>query len=320
MKMLIRIPSRPKWMDDYGFSENFLLLKICNKPILEFYFDLAQFLGIKEVLVVTSTYCHELASYKNIISPWNLKISYEISPEGESIAAFQRRNSRYFNKEKVFFILAPVFIYYDLKNESLKNINTSEDILIDEIHNSSRFLYRSINSIRSYYELSLSIISKYKSNYHLREFIGVQPGVWLGHRVRIKDPNSVGENIVVGSYCRVKSGAILKKNSIIYENCQVSKNVEVDSCIIYDSVNITKNTFLSGKIVLKDRIICPFSGIQSVLNYEKNDVSFSKEIYTVFPTALLFIFSFPGYVFLKLILKMLGKKIFQNCSHKKYPW
>ena len=91
MKMLIRIPNRPDWMDEYGIEENFLLLKICNKPILEFYFDLAQFLGIKEVLVVTSTYCHELANYKNVISPWNLKVSYEISPE-ESLL-------RHFNEE-----------------------------------------------------------------------------------------------------------------------------------------------------------------------------------------------------------------------------
>ena len=133
-----------------------------------------------------------------------------------------------------------MFIYYDLKNESLKNINTSQDIIIDEIHNSSRFLYRSINSVRSYYELSISIISKYKSNYHLREFIGVQPGVWLGHRVRVKDSNSLGENVVIGNYTRIKSGALIKKNSIIYENCQIARDVEIDSCIVYDSINIIK--------------------------------------------------------------------------------
>ena len=63
---------------------------------------------------------------------------------------------------------------------------------------------------------------------------------------------------------------------------------------------------------MKDRIICPYSGIQSILKYEKNDVSFSKEIYTVFPTFLLLLFSLPGYLILKLLLKILGKKYFRT--------
>ena len=120
MKAVIRIDHDPKWIKKYFNINSTGVLKICNKPLIEYYLDLLYYLEIKEILILSPNYSKELAEYINRKEEWGVDIRYELSKEDESIDKIKLRYSRYFNNGPIFYIMDHVFIHYDLNNIQLK--------------------------------------------------------------------------------------------------------------------------------------------------------------------------------------------------------
>lgn len=249
-KLIIKVNEiRPEWLAIFN-EKNILHLKICNQPLVDYYLHFARHLGVKEVIICNPEYDSQLWEYEKT-NYFSFKIKCEVSPLTESLDKFKRRNLGLVSGHHSINILEPVFIYFDLKNSRMREIfRENKDYRVDS-GNQNVLVTREINSVEDFYNLSMSIIEKYHTNYFFREFTIKQNGVFFGRGANVKNLHSVKGSCLIGSYSYISSEAFLKKNCIVPSFSTIAAGSEVEGTIFYDPVNVVCNSSFKNKIVIR---------------------------------------------------------------------
>jgi NDP-sugar pyrophosphorylase family protein len=258
-KMVIKIDHNESmnWINLLN-EKNFLEVKVCNQPILEYYLFLARHLKIEEVIVCQNEYSDSLWQYENRSREFGVNIKMEISSKREDINYFKKRNRKLLSGAKVLYLLDPVFVFYDLKNELM---HEHFDILPGDACVSkteySFLISKDLGSINDYFYLSQNILSKYYDNYFFREFAFNQSGVFVGHKSKIENTEAIIEKSVIGGYCSISKSSLLRSGVVVGDFSQISSGNELERVVLYDSVKTNPNLYSQDKIILSDKIICP---------------------------------------------------------------
>jgi hypothetical protein len=273
MKGLIIAREEPaQWVRRYFRGIDPYLLKIANKPLLEFFVDLMEIIGIEEIRFVYDYPSCEINNHFGDGTKWGLTFSYSLSKPEDTLKKIYLKNISFAKESELLIIEGFNFIYYDKNNISQENIcglcgSTENGIMkivkyqdykevLECQNNNSRDELVPIRDIQSYYKISLSAINEYSSNFVLpgysnekQVFIGtdtsypktVSPDkpIMIGNHVRIHDMVIVGPNVVLGDNSIIDSMTTIK-DSIVYDNTYIGQELDIIKKIVY------KNTLISA--------------------------------------------------------------------------
>ncbi|MDD4813860.1 MAG: hypothetical protein WC190_00095 [Candidatus Cloacimonadaceae bacterium] len=261
------------WLQDYFPDLEAYLLKIVNKPLLEYALDFVSLLGVSELRIVSDNSTKALESYFGDGSKWGMKIDYALAHPDDGLKSVYLKNITYCKQDDLLIWNGCFFLQYDhkqiecstefqnsfytkdkrfiflTKDSSLSNLgpdNMLSDATCLTTHN--------IDSIVSYYRLSMAILKNYNKEYVLPGYSG-EKDIFLGYNFVFPHSAEIHTPIMIGNNCRLQKNTLVGPNSIIGNNVIVDENSYVKDSIIYDYTYIGRDLDLDRKIVYKGNLI-----------------------------------------------------------------
>ena len=121
-KFVIRPYSNPDWLNSYLVGIDLLNLKICNKPLLDFYLDFLYLLKCKEVLIIIPEYQPDILNFVQRESEWGISIRVEIASDEQTYQDIEEKYSTFFDNTDYGVIEKPIFIKYDQRKTDFLTI------------------------------------------------------------------------------------------------------------------------------------------------------------------------------------------------------
>ncbi len=274
MKGLIIAREEPaKWIKSYFRGIDPYLLKIANKPLLEYFVDLMQIIGIEEIRFVYDYSSCEINDYFGDGTKWGLNFSYSLFKPEDSLEKIYLKNKSFAKDCKLLIVEGYNFLQYNKNNASqdcvcqlngrthLGNVRLVEEkdykeVFHCEIQENNPKLVP-IDSIKAYFDLSMMVIDEGADNYVLpgysseeKAYIGADSSyprtvapdkpIMMGNHVRIHDMVIIGPDVIVGNNSIIDSMTTIK-NSIIYDNTYIGQELDIINKIVY------KNTLISAE-------------------------------------------------------------------------
>ncbi len=274
------------WSEDYFHKTNPYLLKIVNKPHLEYFIDFCSTLQISEIRIVSNNATNEISDYFKDGKKWGVDIGYNIARPEDSLKRVVLKNFSFCKDDDVLIISDYFFLEYDInailevKAEITDHLKTNKSkylqILekgksVKDIEETKDFIdnpYLAINklsNITDYFNLSMDILSSKCCHYVLpgyssepRTYLGmnlsypksvtIDAPVMIGNNVRIGEMVGIGKNSIIGD--NIIIGELTNiSNSIIYSDSFVGSDLEIDNKIIYHNKLISGKT---GQVIIMD--------------------------------------------------------------------
>jgi len=309
----------PRWLKVFD-ETSILNLKICNQTLLDYYLHFARHIGFKQVVITHPEYDENIWEYEKI-NYFSFPIKCEISPIGETLEYFKLRNENLFSGVKTIGVTEPVFIYFDLKNENLRNqFDKNEDMTINS-EGGAGLVVKSLRSLRDFFDLSLSILDKYHDSYFFREFTIKQNGVFFGRGADVKNIHSVKEKSIIGNYVIVHPNSFISSRCVVADYSVVNKGVELENTIVYSSSNLAAHLNLKNKIIFRNAIIDPFDEKVPNLDFSNQEIENYCENFWIRMSALtlLLISIIPSLLVEMLFLPVKKKSItFKDINGNKF--
>ena len=274
------------WSQDCFHKTNPYLLKIVNKPLLEYFIDFCSTLQISEIRIVSNNATNELSDYFKDGKKWGVEISYNIAKPEDSLKRVVLKNYSFCKGEDVLIFSDYFFLEYDInavkesKNEIIHYLRTAKsryiqilakDSSVKEIDEATPFTdnqylsFNRLSSVTDYFNLSMDILSNKCCHYVLpgyssepRTYLGmnvsypksvtIDSPVMIGNSVRIGEMVGIGKNSIIGDNIIIGSLSNIS-NSIIYSDSFVGSDLEIDNKIIYHNKLISGKT---GHVIIMD--------------------------------------------------------------------
>ncbi|MBN2828841.1 MAG: hypothetical protein JXR56_00810, partial [Candidatus Cloacimonetes bacterium] len=249
MKGLIIAREEPSlWVKKYFRGIDPYLLKIANKPLLEYYVDLMEIIGIQEIRFVYDYPSCEINDHFGDGTKWGLKFSYNLSKSEDDIKKVYLKNISFAKDSEVLIIEGFNFIFYDKKNLSrecildlqgvtenglLKFVNYEnfKEMLTSHDKNPC-FNLVPIKDIQTYYRISLSTINEYSSNFVLPGYSS-ESKVFIGTDISYPKTVSPDKPIMIGNHVRIHDMVIIGPNVVIGDNSIIDSMTTIKDSIIY---------------------------------------------------------------------------------------
>lgn len=324
------------WTEEYFNKTSPYLLKIVNKPLLEYFIDFCSTLQISEIRIVSNSATNDLNDYFKDGKKWGVDISYNIAKPEDSLKKVIMKNFSFCKEHDLLIISDYLFLEYDIvtvkdkrddiidslkvnrckyvqildKDSSIKEIEETNEIL-----HSNYIAIKNLNSVTDYFQLSMDILNNRCCHYVLpgyssepRTYLGmnlsypksvsIASPVMIGNNVRIGEMVGIGHNSIIGDNIIIGSLSNIS-NSIIYSDSFVGSDLEIDNKIIYH------NKLISGKtghvIIMDDDYL--ISGI----NKEKKISKFQRFIHIMIALIQVIIQTIP-FILISPFLLILHKK------------
>ena len=268
-----------QWVENYFPDISTYMLKILNKPLIEYYIDFCVLLGIKEIRIVSDLPNSELENFLSDGIQWGADISYSLSKPGDKIDQIIKKNSEFASEEDLLLINKFIFINYDknCKDYSFEpqsnNIsltdgsdngiyvlrqNNAYDYLKTDTLSKCSLSIKSINSISDYYSISMDLLNKSSSSYVIPGY-SREADVFIGQNVEITKMSEVLKPVAIGNNVRLND-AHIGPSSVIGSNTLVDRKTTVEKSIVYDNTYIGSGLEIIGKVIIKKTIVDPASG------------------------------------------------------------
>lgn len=262
------------------------LLKIVNKPHLEYFIDFCSTLQISEIRIVSNRATNDFSDYFKEGKKWGVEISYNIAKPEDSLKRVILKNFSFCKDEVVLIISDYFFLEYDInllqekrseiieflkraKNKSLQILEKGASVKeIEETETFPDYPYlavKKLTTVPDYFNLSMEILSNKCCHYVLpgynsepKTYLGmnviypksvtIDSPVMIGNNVRIREMVSIGENSIIGDNIIIESLSNIS-HSIIYSDSFVGSDLEIDNKIIYHNKLISGKT---GQVIIMD--------------------------------------------------------------------
>lgn len=268
------------WTSKCFNLNNPYLVKIVNKPHLEYFIDFCSTLDITDIIIVSNYSTKDLMSYFGDGAKWGVNISYNICKPDDQIKMIILKNYSFCKNNDILLISGFFFLNYNInflkENKEIvinelkkssgsylqflpKEISFKEFIPANNVNIFDSFTISEIKNVTDYYNLSMSIISQQTNNYVLPGY-NSEENLFIGYNVsypksvEISKPVMIGNNIKLEEYVRINKNTIIGNNTII-ESLSCVKN-----SIIYGDTFVNSDLDLDHKIVFKNRLINGLNG------------------------------------------------------------
>ncbi len=279
------------WLKDYLPDVEPYLLKIVNKPLLEYYVDLMSLLKVIEVRIVSDSSIKAIEAYFKDGAKWGLKISYALARPNDTLDSVYIKNYSFCKDSDMLLWDGFFFVQYDRDN-AVQNFDYSQglhchgqnrrlvylpqgtklkDIDAHQTESTTCLLIREIHSVQDYFKLSMEILTQTNKSYVLPGYSN-EKDTFLGLNFVFPHTSKVNPPIMIGNNCRLRKHTIAGPNSILGDNVIVDENSSICNSIIYDNTYIGDDLEFENKIVYKNHLICGLSG-QAIQINEKGIIS-----------------------------------------------
>ena len=284
MKCLINCrKNQTGWTKKYFYDIPSYMVRVANKPILEYYIEFCSIIGVSDVRIVMEDAEPAIEKYFQDGAQWNLKISYGSSRENEQLTSIIERNRMLFSGDDLLIINGFVFINYD------KNLNdyyffqqNADSELVDEDRSGLIYLksktvhtpaqgascqkytgtmlgFSLINSIGRLFEINMKLVNGDSDKYIMSSYNN-EEGVFIGQNVEIMKECEISKPVIIGNNIQLKNLSRIGPAAIIGDNTLIDANTAVNNSVVYGDSYIGSSLEISNKIIYKRRVIDPLSG------------------------------------------------------------
>jgi len=281
MKCLIysRIEEMP-WIEECFNRTNPYLLRIVNKPHLEFFIDFCSTLQISEIRIVSNTATNELNSYFKDGKKWGVEISYNIARPEDSLKRVVLKNFSFCREEDTLIISDYFFLEYDVnsmkemsgeiidylkttKNKYLQILEKGasiKDIEEDNLFIDNKYLsVKKLSSVTDYFDLSMDILENKCCHYVLPGYSS-EPRTYLGMNVTYPKSVNIDSPVMIGNNVRIGEMGEIGKNSIIGDNVIIGSLTNISNSIIYSESFVGSDLEINNKIIYHNKLISGKTG------------------------------------------------------------
>lgn len=260
-------PEAP-WLNEFFPGVEPYLLKIVNKPLLEYYLDFASILGVSEVRFVSDSSINLVENVIKNGAKWGLNVSYSLAKPEDSVQSVISKNSSFCAEDDLLVLNGYFFTNYD--SSALTGVADVKQVLAS-FPASNRLIYiplgeqqppsvsqspgmhplveiREITSITDYYNLSMFILKEKNKSFVLPGYSN-ENDTFLGLNLIYPGSSEISPPVMIGNNCRFKKYTAIGPNTIIGDNVIIEDNTSVSDSIIYD------NTFLGGDLEIDQKIV-----------------------------------------------------------------
>ena len=342
MKCIIHLKTELlAWTKKYFKNESPWLIKIVNKPYLEYIIDFCQMNSIYDILFLETDPDRKLSEYFADGSKWGLNITYSTIKDNEQLGTIIKKNAAYIDNSPLLSINADVFINYDRNTPLEKSVwdsswefsdrsilylnNINESKNIEELNttciSTSRF-----NSISDYFKLSNHINIENKDKYVIPGYSS-EPLVNIGFNVEIPKTAKITPPVAIGNNVKLKNLTSIGPNAVIGDNTIIDSNTVIHDSIIYDNTYVGSDLLITDKILYQDLLISPANDTMinivdkfiSTATQNRNIHNYISRITSLLAAALFFIIGLIPYLIYKIFFKIKTeeKEIFKDNALNK---
>lgn len=266
MKGLIYIDEKYLINNKFDLIENqTLLLKICGKNIVEYYFDFLYTLGVDEIFIVGAKLNNQIAQ-SDFIKHSTIKITALPNSKLQDCII---KNKDLFKKEQLIVIENIGFIFDDYLNQKSFDYNTkvtkgSFSIYYVKKYNNEMELslfsqknfikIKSLKNIKDYITVTNEILNNL-SKYDSIPGYTKDNNIVIGKNVKIDSDCKLNAPLIILDNVKVCKGTILGPNSIIGQDSFIDENSQVTNSVVYDNSYISGNLNINNKIVSSSNLI-----------------------------------------------------------------
>ena len=271
------------WTRKYFYDIPSYMVRVANKPILEYYIEFCSIIGVSDVRIVMEDAEPAMEKYFQDGAQWNLKITYGSSRENEQLQSIIERNRMLFSGDDLLVISGFIFINYDKNRKEYDFFQGSVDWeLVDEDRNGLIFLRNStvlnlaktaslqkyagempgfflINSIGTLFEVNMKMVNGESDKYIMSSYNN-EDGVFIGQNVEIMKECEINKPVIIGNNIQLKNLSRIGPCAIIGDNTLIDANTAVNHSVVYGDSYIGSSLEISNKIIYKRRVIDPFTG------------------------------------------------------------
>jgi len=281
MKAVFYSGGTPSWAAEVGGTP-WALLPVGNRPLIEYWLDLAVDLHVKDVVVVLGDGAEQIEAFCGEGERWGLNISYSFLRDGVDVLDYLKRSPERW-QDGLFYVSAPVFpgrnsgfstpepedaiasVYAD-DGHVLAFISNNRDAVlslisategVDSTADASLDLcWNRLASVQDYFDLNMRLVGGESDRY-------VTPGYYsrdnnyIGYNVVIPASATLVPPVIIGNDCRIGTLASIGPNAVISDHVIVDRQCELRDCVILQGTCIGRNLEITEKIVSGRRLVEP---------------------------------------------------------------
>ncbi len=287
MKCLINCPAAAvAWVERFFPGSPAYLIKIANKPYLEYLIDFCVFLGIREIRIITDAPDRRIQEYFGDGLRWNVAIHYATTQNGMDLLSIKQQNLGMVGTDSLLVLHGFFWLNYDKRNIQPLAIAPDRVMaeqlpdgfgmrLVGRLNDSEAFwradqtpepltgYIEPLSSIQEFYRRNLALVYGEAERYVMPSYNNT-PQIYIGSNVAIprsaelSAPLMLGSSIQLGDDVKIGPGAIIGDSSYIDSDAQI-----IDSIVMGNSY-VGYNLELKGKIIYRNLVIEPDS--ESILD------------------------------------------------------
>ncbi|PIQ23969.1 hypothetical protein COW36_05475 [bacterium (Candidatus Blackallbacteria) CG17_big_fil_post_rev_8_21_14_2_50_48_46] len=275
------------------------LAPVCEKPVLEYYFDLFLYLGVTEILLVDYLQTPEISARYGTGAAWGIQLSYIEGLSGEVLPETLERLKHHL-QDDLLVVDGPLFPFYDrqtLKTLQLpretgiyslnqRHLDLTDNILLVshqllntlvsenrfdawiqvplDYHPEVRFPVIPLHSLAAYLQINLEILGR-AERFELQA-VQEPDKIWKGRNVHVQTEAQLGSPLWLGTDTVLGAGAQVSR-SLLTGHVRVEDETQLQECLVIGP-SYLQGVNLQRKFVIGQEILHPASGQRERLQIE----------------------------------------------------
>lgn len=266
--LLILREAECSWTREFFPGLSPYLLKIVNRPLIDYYLDICSLLKIREVRALFDYTDRKLADYLDSGERWGLSLDYNFIREGETFKELAPKNSAFLAGDSLLVMDGYFFPAYDKELLSPAALEGYDGNLYisrgccppppDGI--SGLELPLALNSPADYFRLNRDVLEVGSRRFFLPGYSS-EEGLFIGQNVAIPRTAELESPLSIGNNVQLKIMTRLLPGSIVGDGVIVDSGTTVENSIILDNTYVGSELELKGIIAYRDLLIEPESGV-----------------------------------------------------------
>lgn len=330
MKCLINCTGRDTlWIEEYFPGSVAYMLRIANKPYLEYLIEFCVLNKIQSVKIIMEQSEPEIEEVLGKGERWGIQLSYGLTPPEMSIEEIVFHNKGALGDDDLLIFDGMFWLDYDQRDFKPFKV-APNDVVCCGRHcvlvgrnrnNGTSFLAGALNvseesqgisalsSVKDFYGRSMALVRGEADQYSMPSYSN-NPNIYIGQNVSlcrtadIREPVHLGNIVQIGEHTQIGPSAIIGDNSFI-DDCTV-----VQDSVIMGSSYLGCYLEIIGKIVYRNIIINPENGLKIdiiddfVLTPIPEEERSSCDFYNRFAALLLWIIQLIPFLLLRPTIKI----------------
>ncbi len=274
------------------------MIRICNKPLLEYLIDFVILNGCTEVRLILDEPSAEIERYFGSGSRLGIEVSFSNSKPSDSIDTLLEKNSKFCQDEHLLILDGFFFIHYD-KEQDYRNWqeisytgrmsncptgtvlfvkNSAEMKNISSVLTEVEFALSALESIEDIFQITMQVLAAEQNHYVLPGY-SADKGIILGRNVEIGKDVTVNSPVIIGNNVRLLGEAVIGPCAVIENNVIIDSGSQIEESCVFEGSYLGRDLSVHSKIISGKTIYDGLSG--ESLNI--TDAFLLSEIHPVLP-------------------------------------